>query len=157
MTLPTSGPLSLNQINNEFGRGRNLGAYRGTTWYTDAGASGTFTNTDLGFNQFYGKRVDAPYRYGSLYVTSTYSGGSFYLFIYVFYGQPFAAFEVYLTSTTSGLPLGLALSGNLDSNGDFSNSYLISPSDGYWFPASQTNCFTLYQDGTQLNTSCTSS
>lgn len=157
MTLPTSGPLSLNQINTEFGRGRNLGAYRGTTWYTDAGSSGTFTNTDLGFNQFYGKRVDAPYRYGSLYVTSSYISGSFYTFVYISGGQPNAYFEIYGTYTTSGQPLGLVRSGYLDSNGEFSTSNLIPPSDPYWFPASQTNCFTLYQDGTQLNTSCTSS
>lgn len=157
MTLPTSGPLSLNQINNEFNRGRDLGAYRGTTWYTDAGASGTFTSTNLGLNQFYGKRVDAPYRYGSLYVTSSYSGGVFTVFTYIFSGQPGAYFEIYVTSTTSGQPLGLTLSGTLDGNGDFSTASVISPSDPYWFPAPQTNCFTLYQDGTQLNTSCTSS
>lgn len=155
MTLPTSGPLSLDQINNEFGRGRNLGAYRGTTWYTDAGSSGTFTNTNLGLDQFYGKRVDAPYRYGSLYVT--FGSVSSDVFVYINDGQPYAYFEIYLTSTSSGLPLGLLTSGNLDASGNWSNRYSISPSDGYWYPAPKTNCFTLYQDGTQLNTSCTSS
>lgn len=60
MTLPASGPLSLLAINNEFGRGLNLNAYRGTVWYTDAGASGTFTSSNLGFDQFYGKRPTSP-------------------------------------------------------------------------------------------------
>lgn len=157
MTLPTSGALSLNQINTEFGRGRNLGAYRGTTWYTDAGSSGTFTNTNLGFDQFYGKRVDAPYQYGSLYATTQTSGGNLYVFLYVTGGQPGAYIEIYLTSTTSGQPLGLVASGNLDSSGEYLSSSIISPSDPYWFPAPQTNCFTLYQAFVQLNTSCASS
>ncbi|CAB4123259.1 hypothetical protein UFOVP41_1, partial [uncultured Caudovirales phage] len=37
MALPSSGPLSLSAINTEFGRGTNLGSYRGTTYYTAAG------------------------------------------------------------------------------------------------------------------------
>jgi len=60
MTLPASGALSMSAINAEFGRGNNLNAYRGTVWYTDAGASGTFTSANLGFNQFYGKRPTSP-------------------------------------------------------------------------------------------------
>lgn len=60
MTLPSSGALTMSAINAEFGRGNNLNAYRGTTWYTDAGASGTFTSTNLGFDQFYSKRATSP-------------------------------------------------------------------------------------------------
>lgn len=60
MTLPSSGALSMSAINAEFGRGNNLGAYRGTTWYTDAGSSGTFSSTNLSFNEFYGKRLTSP-------------------------------------------------------------------------------------------------
>lgn len=65
MTLPSSGPLSIGQINGEFGRGNNLAAYRGVQWFTDAGGSGYFTNTDLGINQFYGKRASQPFWYFS--------------------------------------------------------------------------------------------
>jgi hypothetical protein len=149
MTLPSSGPLSLNAINNEFGLGRNLNAYRGVTWYTDAGASGTFTSSNLGFNQFYDKRVDAPYRYGT--GSGSYSPGSpsssqGTIFSYVNGGQPFVAFEIYLISTTSGQPTGLVLSGALDASGGFATSTNVSGSP-YWFPVPQTNIFQLYQAG----------
>ena len=60
MTLPLSGPLSLQQINTEFGRGLNLNSYRGTVWYTDAGASGTFSSGAISISEFYGKRVSSP-------------------------------------------------------------------------------------------------
>lgn len=58
-TLPT-GQISISDINTEFGLGNNLGAYRGVTWYTDTGGSGTFTNTNLGMDQFWGKRATPP-------------------------------------------------------------------------------------------------
>lgn len=60
MTLPSSGQISLADIDGEFGLGTNLGAYRGVTWYTDAGSTGTFTNTNLGMDQFWGKRATSP-------------------------------------------------------------------------------------------------
>ena len=60
MTLPASGPISLADINGEFGLGYNLNAYRGVTWYTDAGATGTFPTTNLSFSDFYNKRATAP-------------------------------------------------------------------------------------------------
>jgi hypothetical protein len=152
MTLPSSGPLSLNAINNEFGLGRNLNAYRGVTWYTDAGASGTFTSSNLGFNQFYDKRPDAPYRYG----TGSGSWGGVptptqgVVFTNINGGQPFDDFEIYGIATTSGQPLGLVLSGSLDGSGSFATSATITsgtPAGAYWFPYSQTNTFQLYQRG----------
>lgn len=150
MTLPSSGTLTINQINNEFGRGLNLGAYRGTTWYTDGGSSGTFTSTNLGFNQFYGKRVDAPYRFGTGSGSFSNYGTYGYVFVYVNSGQPYANFKIYITYTTSGQPVGgLVISGTLDSGGNFANSYYIigtgPETDPYWYPAPKTNGFTLYQ------------
>lgn len=153
MTLPSSGPLSLNQINAEFNLGRNLDAYRGVTWYTDAGASGTFTSSNLGFNQFYDKRPDAPWRYGTgsgLYSPGSPSSSRGTTFAYVNGGQPFAAFEIYVISTTSGQPTGLVLSGNLDSGGNFASATSLvagTPAGNYWFPVPQTNTFQLYQAG----------
>lgn len=60
MALPTSGTLTMAQINAEFGRGNNLNAYRGTVWYTDAGASGTFSSGAISMSDFYGKRATSP-------------------------------------------------------------------------------------------------
>jgi hypothetical protein len=53
--LQASGvSISMSQINSVFdGRGNNLGAYRGTTWYTAAGGSGTFPSSNLSFSYFY--------------------------------------------------------------------------------------------------------
>lgn len=60
MTLPVSGALSMSAINAEFGRGNNLNSYRGTTWFTDAGASGTFSSGAISMSEFYGKRPTSP-------------------------------------------------------------------------------------------------
>lgn len=60
MTLPSSGSLSMSQINAEFGRGNNLNSYRGTTWFTDAGGSGTFSSGAISMSEFYGKRPTSP-------------------------------------------------------------------------------------------------
>lgn len=54
--LPSSGSLAMSTINSVFdGRGNNLNAYRGTTWYTAAGGSGTFSSGAISFNDFYNK------------------------------------------------------------------------------------------------------
>lgn len=60
MPLPASGPLSMSDINTEFGRGLNLNAYRGTTWYTSAGGSGTFSAGAISISEFYSKQAAAP-------------------------------------------------------------------------------------------------
>lgn len=54
--LQSSGAISMSQINSVFdGRGNNLNAYRGTTWYTAAGGSGTFSSGAISFSDFYSK------------------------------------------------------------------------------------------------------
>ena len=54
----------MSQINAEFGRGNNLNAYRGTTWYTDAGGSGTFSSGAISMSEFYGKRASPAFTVG---------------------------------------------------------------------------------------------
>ena len=54
--LQSSGAIALSQINSVFdGRGLNLNAYRGTTWFTSAGGSGTFSSGAIAFGDFYSK------------------------------------------------------------------------------------------------------
>jgi hypothetical protein len=82
--LQSSGAISISQINAEFGRGNNLNAYRGTTWYTDAGGSGTFSSGAISMSEFYGKRATPAFNvaYSSGFVNS-------YVIDYVYYtGQP---------------------------------------------------------------------
>jgi hypothetical protein len=67
-TLQASGAISISQINAEFGRGNNLNAYRGTTWYTDAGGSGTFSSGAISMSEFYSKRATPAF-------TVAYSSG----------------------------------------------------------------------------------
>jgi hypothetical protein len=66
MTLPSSGPLSLQQINAEFGRGTNLNAYRGTTfYYPNNVVAQTFPTSPISFSNFYGTQPNSPVVPGS--------------------------------------------------------------------------------------------
>ena len=78
MALPSSGALSMSAINAEFGRGNNLGSYRGTQWYTAAGGSGTFPSGAISFNNFYGTQLAAPtYSIAALIVAGGGGGGGY--------------------------------------------------------------------------------
>jgi hypothetical protein len=59
MPLPSSGALSLSAINTEFGRGLNLNAYRGTTYYTSSAGPFTFSSGAISFNNFYGTQLNS--------------------------------------------------------------------------------------------------
>lgn len=60
MTLQSSGAITMTQISTEFGRGYSLGSYRGVTWYTDSGTSGTFVSSSITMSSFYSKRATDP-------------------------------------------------------------------------------------------------
>jgi hypothetical protein len=64
MTIVASGPISMNDINNEFQFGTNLNAYRGAIWWTDAGQSGFFSQGAISMSDFYGKRYGNPFENG---------------------------------------------------------------------------------------------
>lgn len=57
MPLPSSGVISLLDINNEFGRGYNLNAYRGTQYYTSSAGPFTFSSGTITFADFYGTQL----------------------------------------------------------------------------------------------------
>lgn len=50
----------MSQINAEFGRGNNLNAYRGTTYYTSSAGPFTFPSGAISFSNFYGTQLAAP-------------------------------------------------------------------------------------------------
>ena len=58
MTLPVSGPISINDLNTEFGRGLDLGSYQGTTWFKTDLSTGVFPTGNIGLSNFYGTRID---------------------------------------------------------------------------------------------------
>ena len=57
MPLPSSGVISLLDINNEFGRGYDLNSYRGTQYYTSSAGPFTFPSGTIGFADFYGTQL----------------------------------------------------------------------------------------------------
>lgn len=76
MTLPASGAITLSAINTEFGgRGTNLNAYRGTTYWVEGNPSTfNFAAGSLSFSDFYSKRGTSPATSGSF--TSSTAGSS---------------------------------------------------------------------------------
>ncbi len=87
--LQGSGSIAMSEINSVFdGRGNNLGAYRGTTWYTAGGSSGTFSSGAISFSDFYGKGPSPAFTvaYSSGFVNNFYIDDVFYGF-----GEPAGA------------------------------------------------------------------
>jgi hypothetical protein len=71
MTLPSSGPISINDINTEFALGNNLNAYRGALYATPSGTAGVFSAGTISMSAFYStQKVTAQ-------TTTNLPGGTF--------------------------------------------------------------------------------
>lgn len=67
MPTPTSGTISINDINTVFGRGNNLNAYRGTIWYQpNSLVFGYFSSGAISLSDFYNKQPNDPASTGSI-------------------------------------------------------------------------------------------
>lgn len=66
MATPTSGTISIGDINSVFGRGNNLNAYRGTVWYQpNSLVMGYFSSGTISLSDFYNKQPNDPATTGS--------------------------------------------------------------------------------------------
>lgn len=66
MTIHGPGtPITMQEINAEFGLGTNLNAYRGVRWYTSDAGTGLFDSTNIDMAEFYSKRSTSPVTPGS--------------------------------------------------------------------------------------------
>lgn len=97
MTLPSSGPITMAQINGEFGRGYSLSQYLGTSYFVGTN-QGTFPGGPISFSNFYGTQVSSsdPYTLTSsntVTINPIGSGGG------IFFGRNF----IIAPSTTNGL------------------------------------------------------
>lgn len=72
MAIPSTGSVSMSQINAEFGRGLNLNAYRGTTYYTSSGGPFTFPSGSISMNDFRGTQASGPVAVAITGMISTY-------------------------------------------------------------------------------------
>ncbi len=71
MATPVSGTISINDINNVFGRGANLNAYRGTVWYQPNSLNtGYFSSGTISLSDFYNKQPNDPASSGAVDYTS---------------------------------------------------------------------------------------
>lgn len=75
MTLPSGGnnpPISIAELNAEFGLGNSLGSYYGARWFKDNNSRGYFTASGpIQLDDFYGTRVNSPVVSGSTTITSS--------------------------------------------------------------------------------------
>lgn len=61
MPTPSSGTISMFDINSAFNRGNDLNAYRGTVWYLpNSLTTGTFPSGQIAFSDFYNKTGTNP-------------------------------------------------------------------------------------------------
>jgi len=111
----------------------------------------------ISISSVYGKTYT---RYGT--ATGSFNAPAATVTFTIVGGQPFAQFYIYLYNTTSGQPypgyVGLNPPindsvGTLDASGNWSNTFILSRYDPYWYqgynvPGPYTNYFYVYQGAT---------
>jgi hypothetical protein len=130
--LQASGnPISMSQINSVFdGRGNNLNAYRGTTWFTAAGGSGTFSSGTISFSDFYLKGPSAAI---TVSLASIAAGTPFAAENYTL-GDPATAELVFETNGT----WNFYGEDNGNSSGNWATPTTAGVGTGYWIQWTRT-------------------
>lgn len=147
MALPSSGQISMSQINGEFGRGNDLNSYRGTGWYTPGGSQGYFSQNNISFSEFWDKQPNspAPSVWMNYLAYSTYG----YFQVEITAGPSYAgAYYEIRTSYIQNLGYvdALIATGNLNGNG-YEYREFGPISDEYWYPRPKQNCFYVQLSG----------
>lgn len=139
MTLP-AGQISFSQVNVEI-----LQPATATLSLNDStvrNLAGAPTG-QISMSQLQGKTY---VRYGTPSGSFSYPG---FVYLAISNGMPGDSFQVTVVYNSAGLPGGTIASGNLDGNGNWSNSYNVQ-GDVYWFPAPRQNWFNFYQRGVYI-------
>jgi hypothetical protein len=127
MAIPAAGSVSMSQINTEYGRGNNLNAYRGTTYYTSSAGPFTFPAGTISMNNFRGTQANSPV------TISLASLQSKALFSYVVTGDLPASVELFFS------PLGFWIStDDALSSGDWASPNASGRGASYWLSWTRT-------------------
>ena len=121
--------ISMSQINSVFdGRGNNLNSYRGTSWFTAAGGSGTFPSTPIAFSDFYNKGPSAARTFSLASLLEIFgeanSGGT--------------AYAEYRFAADGGILGGTSQSGTF-AVGNWTTPVTAGIGSSYWIRCTQTS------------------
>ena len=124
-------PISMSQINSVFdGRGNSLSNYRGTTWYTAAGGSGTFSSGTIAFSDFYNKGPNPAITISLASLTAIYGDTPY----------PGLAFAYYLFNS-NGVITYWTNSVNNGAVGNWASPTTTGIGSSYWIRFTQTSSF----------------
>jgi hypothetical protein len=120
----------MSTINSVFdGRGNNLNAYRGTTWYTAAGGSGTFSSGAISFNDFYNKGPSPAVTISLASLNGAYLVGS-----PSFSGEAYSV-DLYFNTNGTWNFYGFAAAG---SSGNWASPTTTGIGSSYWIRVTRT-------------------
>ena len=102
--LQSSGAIAISDINGVFGRGNNLNAYRGTSYYTSSAGPYNFSSGAISMSDFYGTGPNPNF-------TLAYNNGDNF---YIQSSNPNNSISATITINTDG---SISNAGNYYSNG----------------------------------------